>query len=758
MKRMKLLRCITAGLLAAVLILSVGCTPGTPPTEDPTDTLQDTIGATEVDSSEKAPVPGLSDCLYVSPDGTAEGDGTVEKPFGSLHTALDRLRSETEAKPREIVLLDGDYYMSEPLRLTEADTAWYTTLHIHAQNSGGVRLIGGVAVDPALCKPVTDASILDRLVDKEAAGKLMMLDLSSVVTEFPEISLYYPMEVYLNDQALTMSRWPNNVRNEAYLRAETVVSVNEPPKNGPMTFTYADETNRAVSWSEESLRDLYILSHLGVDWFNDWLKVTALDAATRTVTTENGGTYGATAGNRFFFFNLLEEIDVPGESYVDREARVVYFYPYADATEEIFVSTMTGFMLELDGCENVTLEGLRFEYTRSRAISARAVTGLTVRDCDILHTSEMAMSLNGTRITVDGCEIGDTWAGGISMSGGDLATLSSGENVIKNCVIHDVNRSFETYKPGIWAESVGMEIRNNTFYNATHLMIKLHTNNALVANNEFYNCLTDSSDMGVIYFGRNPTQLGHEIVGNYFHDNGNTYGGIGQFAVYIDDGGAGAYIHHNLFHNAVPVDSVIRLHGAQYSRIEENLFSDVDSAVFNAHWPGDSADQIRQDEWLLWLCDLVPTRQHDIQSIIRSSAMGSDAWADYYKDTQWAPLVALIREGVDQQILEAHADGKSGTVNKLLRLHAPYSSNSLINNVFLNVDLYNSYTEADAPFYGEGILRGGGTQVSGNLKLEERDFVSYGQDFALTAKGLAKVQTAIPGFENFSMSAIGPQS
>ena len=97
--------------------------------------------------------------------------------------------------------------------------------------------------------------------------------------------------------------------------------------------------------------------------------------------------------------------------------------------------------------------------------------------------------------------------------------------------------------------------------------------------------LTDSSDMGVIYFGRNPTQPGHEIVGNYFHDNGNTYGGIGRFAVYIDDGGAGAYIHHNLFHNAVPVDSVIRLHGSPYFRIEENLFSDVDSAVFNAHWP-----------------------------------------------------------------------------------------------------------------------------------------------------------------------------
>ena len=413
MKISRPIRSFVMCILAAALILpATGCRQDSLPlpadTAETTGTPETTLEETE-DITQKAPeqtdpvteAPDSGDTIpettgsdipadpepllvYVSPTGSdSEGDGSADKPFGTLGTAVAQLRSITEPCPCEIILMDGDYYVTDTVKLTAEDTARCTTLRICAQNSGKVRFIGGISVDSSLCKPVTDSAMLDRIVDKDAAGKLMMLDLSSVVTEFPEISLYYPMEVYLNDQALTMSRWPNNVRNEAYLRAETVVSVNESPKNGPMTFTYADATDRAARWSEESLENLYILSHLGVDWFNDWLKVTALDAATRTVTTENGGTYGATEGNRFFFFNLPEEIDVPGESYVDREARVVYFYPYADATEEIFVSTMTGIMLELDGCENVTLEGLRFEYTRSRAISARAVTGLTVRDCDI---------------------------------------------------------------------------------------------------------------------------------------------------------------------------------------------------------------------------------------------------------------------------------------------------------------------------------------------------------------------------------------
>ena len=117
----------------------------------------------------------------------------------------------------------------------------------------------------------------------------------------------------------------------------------------------------------------------------------------------------------------------------------------------------------------------------------------------------------------------------------------------------------------------------------------------------------------------------------------------------------------------------------------------------------------------------------------------------------------LVRDGVDQAILKAQAEGKTGVVNKLLRVNAPYNSNTLTNNIFLNMDLYNSYTPADAPFYGEGILRGGATVVENNVLVAEDDFVAYGTDFALTEAGLTKVQERIPEFKNFSMSQIGPQ-
>ena len=73
-------------------------------------------------------------------------------------------------------------------------------------------------------------------------------------------------------------------------------------------------------------------------------------------------------------------------------------------------------------------------------------------------------------------------------SGGDRVQLISGENEIRNCVIHDINRSRASYKPSVKADSIGLVIQNNTFYNSIHQMIAINNNNVKIAYNEFYNC------------------------------------------------------------------------------------------------------------------------------------------------------------------------------------------------------------------------------------------------------------------------------
>ena len=42
---------------------------------------------------------------------------------------------------------------------------------------------------------------------------------------------------------------------------------------------------------------------------------------------------GIRADQRFYAYNLLEELDAPGEWYLDRQKGLLYFYPPSDCQE-----------------------------------------------------------------------------------------------------------------------------------------------------------------------------------------------------------------------------------------------------------------------------------------------------------------------------------------------------------------------------------------------------------------------------------------
>ena len=685
--------------------------------------------------------------VYVSPNGSDTGDGTAEHPYATIGAALESGKNGRKLQPMEIVLMDGDYYITEPVRIdrTSGGTR-YAPLTIRAQNSGKVRLIGGASVDPSECQRVTDPAILARVPNEDAARNLMMLDIRTLTENIPDMLDSTPIEIFFDSTALTRSRFPNKDDGDGYLRSAEILAVSETNyRNEPVTFTYTDLTDRALLWSEESMSDMYILSYLGFDWYSDLLRVTAIDPAGRTVTTETGGTYLPLAGNRFFFLNLLEEIDQPGESYIDRENGIVYYYPYDFAAKEVFVSTLNDSMMVLDGCTNVVLDGLSFTYSRKHPVTATAVDTLTITDCDVSCIADNAMVLDGYRITVDGCEISNTWSGGIFISGGDRVHLISGENVIRNCVIHDVNRSRINYKPGVKADSTGLVVENNVFYNAIHEMIAVNNNNVRIAYNEIYNCVTDCSDMGAIYFGRDPSMMGIEICYNYFHDIGNAYGGFGQQSIFMDDGCAGANVHHNLFYKATTDTHAVKFHATQRAVVEYNIFADAPSAVFNGAWTYTDG---KQYYWLGWVYDLIAERQHNIQERIAASGMEGDLWREYYQDTQWMALYDYINDDIRQKIMAAHENGAESELNiALLESLAPYASNTVSNNVFVNIAAY----EETGKMWTGGIVA-----EENNQPVAEDAFVDYGTDFTLTEQALTDIRTVIPDFENFPMDKIGP--
>src|SRR5512138_1560649 len=102
------------------------------------------------------------------------------------------------------------------------------------------------------------------------------------------------------------------------------------------------------------------------DWYDEVIRVRAIDAAAHRITLDAPHVYGVMAGNpsprRWRALNVLEELDTPGEFVVDRAACRVYLWPPADlAGARVALSTLDAPIVSLHDASHVTLRGFTVE-------------------------------------------------------------------------------------------------------------------------------------------------------------------------------------------------------------------------------------------------------------------------------------------------------------------------------------------------------------------------------------------------------------
>ena len=105
-----------------------------------------------------------------------------------------------------------------------------------------------------------------------------------------------------------------------------------------------------------------VLVHVGTYWFNALVGAT-VNASAGTLTLDSSPQYGLVAGQPFYAFNLLEEIDTPGEYYINRDTGKLYLLAPETMTadSDLVLSQMTDELLELRGTEYLTFQGITFE-------------------------------------------------------------------------------------------------------------------------------------------------------------------------------------------------------------------------------------------------------------------------------------------------------------------------------------------------------------------------------------------------------------
>ncbi|MDQ2862938.1 MAG: right-handed parallel beta-helix repeat-containing protein, partial [Bacteroidota bacterium] len=499
--------------------------------------------------------PGLT--LYVSTVGNDSWSGVLRQPnqhktdgpFATLEAARDAIRVLKEQKrlPGGDIVVEiqaGVYELPGTFELEAKDGGAddHSRIIYRGQKGKEVRLSGGKNI--VKWDLVKDQNILGKF-RTDVRGKIYQSDLSAIgIKDFGSPG-GGGIELFFNDTPMWISRYPNKgfVKITGLLYEDTVdVRGTKGDKVGK--FNYDDK--RINEWKSE--KDGWVDGYWFWDWSEQRQKIAKIDTQKMLMyLVPPYHNYGYRIGQWFYGFNLLSEIDEPGEYYVDREKGILYFYPPSDIKKgHAFVSVNKN-IVSLNKVSFVTIQGMILEGCRDTVVKMKDCNDALLVGCTIRNSGDEAVTINGgMRNGVVGCDIYGVGAGGINITAGNRKTLEAGACFADNNNIHNIARIKRVYYPGISLNGVGNRATHNRIAHLPHMAIYFKGNDHLMEYNEIFDVCYESNDAGAIYAGRNWTMRGNTFRYNYLHDISG-FEGKGCVGVYLDDAFSGVDVIGNVF-------------------------------------------------------------------------------------------------------------------------------------------------------------------------------------------------------------------
>jgi hypothetical protein len=274
---------------------------------------------------------------FVAPSGDDANPGTLEKPFATLQRAQKAVRQ----KPSGVFLRGGTYYLPAPLVFTAQDSGTKDAPVVFENYQDEKPVIsGGIKLDKLNWQPFTNGILQTKVP-------------ADLKTE----------EIFINGERQILARYPNFDPKAKYFDGFAADAVSKA---------------RAARWADP-VGGYYHAMHPAF-WGDFTWRITGKN--TNGEPTLEGGwqnNRGAAAHRDVRFVeNIFEELDAPGEWFLDSKTHTLYFQPPAglDLKTAVVESTCLRTLVEFRGDEAnpvkwITLRGLTFRHAERTVMDNR---------------------------------------------------------------------------------------------------------------------------------------------------------------------------------------------------------------------------------------------------------------------------------------------------------------------------------------------------------------------------------------------------
>lgn len=517
-------------------------------------------------------------------------DGTFTNPFKTINKAIKTVKPATGIA---YVLREGTYPISDRVVISNVKAEYKDPFIITNYKDEKVVFAGGDKIDGNAFEKLTDIDIIQRL-DPSAADDILVVDLPGQgITDYGKITTSNAPILFVGESTYQLARWPNSQTTtmKKYTGPEQdgtsgvidsgynniAVGSNVGPArpyskraterneaagaivDKDQGFQFCITDLRPFSWVNTG--DIWMYGRFYDEWTLNNFNISEFHPENGSLRTATGLNWGCQykAGNTFYYYNVLEELDAPGEWYLDRTTGKLYIYPTQDLSDvEIILATSSSTMFQFTNVQNMVINGINFEYVRGASINFtdHKNQNVIIQNCRFENVGT-GVTMRGTYSGVIDCYFKNLT--GISVSLGEddghTKSLTPQYLFVQNNVMY--------YTTGISAGGVGPIISHNFISNNIGSCISTSTTEAVIEYNEIVGGPTVVEDSGAMYIGGNNLfRRANHVRYNYIHDAPQKPRGI-----YFDDMAVEYYAYGNI----VSDGGWLQLHNGSEHTVYNNI-------------------------------------------------------------------------------------------------------------------------------------------------------------------------------------------